>query len=126
MDPIELPPDSNEPATTEPQPPIAVSSPIGLAAFMCLAVFGLIYWATRPLVVRIGNGWIEFLVYALLPLAATFTLLYRSAWHREMAMVKRTSYLVVTTGLILCSDLVLIGILLSTLSIFIGMNRGNQ
>ena len=126
MDTIEPPAGSSEPALNEPEPPITVSSPIGLAAFLCLAVFGLIYWATRPLVVRIGNGWIEFLVYALLPLAATFTLLYRSTWHREMAVVKRTSYLVATTGLILCSDLVLIGILLATLSIFIGMNRGNQ
>ena len=126
METIEPPAGSSEPALNEPEPPITVSSPIGLAAFLCLAVFGLIYWATRPLVMRIGNGWVEFLAYALLPLAATFTILYRSAWHREMAAVKRAGYLAVTTGLILCSDLVLIGILLATLSIFIGMNRGNQ
>jgi hypothetical protein len=106
--------------------PVPVSSPFGLAAFICLAVFGLIYWVTRPLVTRIGIGWVEFLAYALLPLVVTFTILYRSAWHREMTRLTRTGYLMLTSGLILCSDLVLIGILLATLSIFIGMNRGNQ
>jgi len=126
METIEPPTGSPEPALKEPEPPITVSSPIGLAAFLCLAVFGLIYWTARPLVTRIGNGWVEFLTYALLPLAVTFTLLYRSAWHREMALVKRAGYLMVTAGLILCSDLVLIGVLLAALSIFIGMNRGNQ
>ncbi len=126
MEIIEPPTGSPKPAANEPEPPITVFSPIGLAAFLCLALFGLMYWAARPLVARIGNGWVEFLTYALLPLAVTFTLLYHSAWHREMAVVKRASYLVLTSGLILFSDLVLIGILLATLSIFIGMNRGNQ
>jgi hypothetical protein len=126
METIEPPTGAPEPALNEPEPSIPASSPIGLAAFLCLALFGLVYWAARPLVARIGNGGVEFLAYALLPLGITFTLLYRSAWHREMAVVKRTSYLMVTTGLILCSDLVLIGILLATLSIFIGLNRGNQ
>ena len=126
METIESPSDSPKPVVNQPDSSGLESSPIGLATFLCLALFGLIYGATRPLVTRIGIGWLEFLLYALLPLAATFTILYRSAWHREMAAVRRTGYLVLTSGLILCSDLVLIGIMLAALSIFIGMNRGNQ
>lgn len=103
--------------------PAEVPSPIGIAALSCLACFGLIYWAAKPLVGRLEVFWVEFLAYALPALAVTFVILYRSGWHREMARMARTGYFVWVSSLILGSDLLLIGTIIAILSMCAGIGR---
>ena len=125
MEPIELPDGSNEPELSERDPSVAVQSPLGLALFGCLASFGLVYCVARPLVTRIGIGWIEFLIYAAIPLGVTYVILYCCGCLRGMARVGRTVLLILMSCLILGCDMVIMGIVVATLSIFAGMGRGH-
>lgn len=100
--------------------------PIGLAALACCVCFAFIYWAVRPVMVLLPVWWAQLPIYSMLPLAVTFAILYRSGWHREMARVGRTSSLILVSGLIFCSDLVIIGIMVAAACMFLGINRGNQ
>src|ERR1035437_9343107 len=64
--------------------------PIGVAWLACLVSFGLIYWVARPVVMLLAVWWVELLVYALIPVAVSFIILYRSCWHQEITGVART------------------------------------
>ena len=96
-----------------------VQSPLQRAVvFACLACFGsltFIYWAARPAVERLEVRWAEFLVYAVIPIAVTFIILYRSCWHREIAWVARTGFLLLLSCLILMGVLLAIGVMFSLL-----------
>jgi hypothetical protein len=98
------------PTSSEIQSP--VQRAVILAVFTCFISLALIYWATRPVVNLIKIPWIEFLAYALGPLAVTFMILYRSGWHREIFGAKRTCTLLLLSfailgGVILGSSLLL-------------------
>jgi hypothetical protein len=103
-----------------------VPLPIGLAALAGCVCFAFIYWAIRPLLILVPVWWAQLLIYSLLPLLVTFAILYRSGWHREMARMGRAGSLILVSGLSLCSDLVIIGIMVAVACMFLGINRGNQ
>jgi len=100
----------DKPASSEIQSP--VQRAVIIAVFACFGSLGFCYWAARPLVNRIEVPWIEFFIYALVPMAVTFTILYCSDWHREIAGAKRTCSLLLLSCAILAGVLVGIGLLL--------------
>lgn len=82
------------------------------AAFVaCFVALVTVYWAAHPVVSRLGVWWAEALVYAAIPITATFTILYRSRWHREVAGGKRTG------SLLLISCAIFGGVLLALVAL---------
>jgi hypothetical protein len=102
------------PASSEVQSP--VQQAVILASFACFVSLAFCYWAARPVVDSIEVPWIEFLAYALVPMAVTFMILYRSGWHREIFGAKRTC------SLLLLSFTILSGVILgSSLLLYVAM-----
>jgi hypothetical protein len=100
----------NIPASSEIQSP--VQRAVLLATFACFVSLAFCYWVARPVVESIEVSWIEFLAYALVPMAVTFMILYRSCWHREIFGARRTCSLLLLSftilgGVILGSSLLL-------------------
>jgi hypothetical protein len=98
------------PASSEIQSP--VQRAVILAVFVCFVSLAFCYWAARPVVDKIQIPWIEFLIYALIPVALTFTVLHRSRWHREIFGARRTCSLLLVSCVILGGVLVVSGLLL--------------
>jgi hypothetical protein len=74
--------------------PLEIQSPsqrvfavASIACFFSLIIFN---WVASSVVHLIAVPWIELLVYTILPISVTFTILYRSSWHREISAAKRT------------------------------------
>ena len=87
-----------------------------LACFACFITLAFFYWAAQPLFRLIAVPWIQFLACALVPMAVTFAILYRSCWHREFAGAKRT------WSLFLLSCIILAGVIIgSSLLLYIAM-----
>jgi uncharacterized membrane protein YgdD (TMEM256/DUF423 family) len=105
--------------------PAEFQSPIGVASFACFVCLAVIYRLAHPVVVRLGIWWEELLVYALIPVAVTFVILYRSHWHREIARAARASWLVLLSCVIFCGDLLLIGLLIAMLFVFSRLASGH-
>lgn len=88
--------------------------PIVLAGFACLLCFPIIYLATRPLAWLIHAQWIEWLLgplFILIPMSLAYMVLYRSPWHREWPGSRRTLSLILTSGMIFCTVLAIIGVM---------------
>lgn len=100
--------------------------PVVMAGLACLACCPIAYWAAGPVMELLAPWWAKLLFYSLIPVLVTFLVLYRSEWHREMASLARNGCLVLLSCLIFVSDLVIIMLIISVLSIFVGINRGNQ
>jgi cytochrome bd-type quinol oxidase subunit 2 len=83
---------------------------IVIALLACLVSLLFIYWAARPVVERLEVWWVEWLVYALIPIAVTFIILYCSSWHREITGAARTCSLLLLSCVILGGLLFAIGI----------------
>jgi hypothetical protein len=79
-----------------------------IACFFSLALFYLI---SRRIVEKLEVPWVEWLIYATIPLAATFGYLYRSSWHQEISKGRRTWSALLVSGLILGGVLAVIGII---------------
>jgi hypothetical protein len=94
----------------ESEPPSEVQSPIVIAWFVCFVCFVFIIWAARPAVRLLGIWWIELSIYVLIPITATFIVLYRSCWHREITGVARTCSLLPLSCAIFGSVLFAIGL----------------
>jgi hypothetical protein len=98
--------DDNE-STPEDQSPsqraVVIAS---LASFASLMFF---YWVASPAVALLEIRWAELLVYAIIPISATFTILYRSCWHPEITGAARTCSLLLLSSIILGSELIAIG-----------------
>src|SRR6185437_999311 len=78
----------------------------GIASFLILV---LEYSTIRTMVARIGDWWVEGLVYAVIPAAITFLILQRSCWHREVSPARRTCSLVATSSAIVGLVIMLMG-----------------
>ena len=83
-----------------------------IACFVSLLVF---YSVARPAVELLEVFWEELLAYAVLPMAVTFIILYRSCWHREIMGAARTGCLLLLSSGILAGVLLAIGLMLSLL-----------
>jgi hypothetical protein len=91
----------------EAQPPLQRAMVMAsLACFVSLTIF---YWVARPAVELLEVRWFELLVYALIPMAVTFIILYRSCWHREITGAARTCSVLFLSCFILSSELIAIG-----------------
>jgi len=83
-----------------------------IACFVSLLVF---YSVARPAVELLEVFWEELLAYAVIPIAVTFIILYRSCWHREIVGAARTGCLLLVSSGILAGVLFAIGVMLSLL-----------
>jgi hypothetical protein len=70
------------------------------------------YWVEKPVVELLEDRWADFLVSAIIPISATFIILYRSCWHREITGVARTCVLLLLSWVILVGVLFSIGLML--------------
>lgn len=86
---------------------------VAFAFVACFVALTFIYWAARPLVARLGVWWAEVLVYAIIPVAVTFVILYRSCWHRELAGRRRMGSVLLVSCAIFAGVLLATGVLIS-------------
>jgi hypothetical protein len=92
-----------------------------LACGLCCAyLFGI----ASPTVQLLPARWAEMLVYTLLPLTLTFTLLYGSRIHREMARVARAAFLFMVSVLIFTGVAIFMGTLVVLAGAFTELGRG--
>jgi hypothetical protein len=89
---------------------------VGLALLACAVSFMFVYWAARPVVERLEVWWGELLVYALIPMAVTFIVLYRGSWHREITGARRTCSVLLLSCAILGGFLLAIGVSVAVVS----------
>ena len=73
----------------------------------------------RPAILLLNVWWAELLVLASLPFIVTFTILYRSDWHRETEKMKRIFILLLYSFVILCSVSFLAVVGLAVLSVYV-------
>lgn len=89
---------------SETEPAVEVQSPAQragiIAAGACLACSAYLFWVVSPAVELLGAWWAELLVYTLIPITLTYTILHGSKFHREMAGAVRTSFLFLVSCLI--------------------------
>jgi hypothetical protein len=90
----------------------AVQSPIGFAAIVCCIFLIVVYWTTRRVVDLLEVDWAKFLAYVIIPISATFIILYRSNWHPEMVGVKRTGSMLLLSCSVMGGVLIAIGLML--------------
>jgi hypothetical protein len=90
--------------------PTETQSAIGLAAFTCLTNLLMLFWVARPAVDLLEIWWAKALVYALVPIASTFIVLYRSSWQHEIIGAPRTCSLLLVSCAIFCGVLFAMGL----------------
>lgn len=112
---------------SETEPSTEVQSPAQragiIASFACLACTGYLFRVVSPAVELLGVGWAELLVYTLLPIALTFTILHGSDFHREMARAARTSFLFLVSCLIFSGTFFFMVVLVFCACAFPGVGR---
>ena len=86
---------------------------IGIASFACLAALTFFYWYAGPAVQTLDVWWARWLVYVLIPILIPFIILYRSAWHRELAGLARTGSLLLAACVILVGVYLVVGAMLA-------------
>lgn len=115
----------------ENEQPSEVQSPLQRAVVMaslaCFISLAFVYGVARPAVELLGIPWVEGLVYALIPVAVTFVILYRSCWHREIMGAARTCSVLLFSCIILAGVLMAMGFLLYiALFCFNAVSGGNH
>jgi len=109
------------------EPSTGVQSPaqraVIIASFACLACSAYLFGVINPAVDSLGAWWAELLVYTLLPIALTFTILHGSNFHREMAEAARTSFLILVSCLIFGGTFFFMVILVFCACAFPGVGR---
>lgn len=100
---------------SEPTPKIQAPAQdmMGIASFACLVALTFFYWYAGPAVQTLDAWWARSLVYVLIPLLVPFIILYRSAWHRELASLTRTCSLLLASGVILVGVYLVVGAMLA-------------
>jgi hypothetical protein len=94
-----------------------------VAAFACLAST-LLLLKIAPMMRWLHWGWAGSLVGALVPLALTFVLLYRSSIHREMIRLARVAYVFLISISIYAGVAFAIGMIIFFAIIFADPARG--
>jgi hypothetical protein len=104
--------------TQEVQSPLQQTVVIAsIASFVSLII---IYWVARPAVELLYVHWVEWLVYAIIPISVTFIILYRSGWHSEILGAVRTCSLLLLSCIILGGVLIAIGVMLCMIWFCVG------
>src|ERR1017187_10975369 len=68
-----------------------------IATFACFACMAYLFSVGEPVVEWLHVWWAGLLIYMLLPLALTFTILYGSCIHREMRSAVRALFLLLVS-----------------------------
>ena len=89
--------------------PVA-APPFGAAMFACIFSLILTAWLTQSMVARLAIWWFTLLIYILIPTAVTFSILYRSSWHRELFLARRTASLFLLSLAILAGSVCFFGV----------------
>jgi hypothetical protein len=92
---------------------------ITIAAVACFASSLGFYLISRHEVSQLQVWWAELLVYAAVPIAVTFIVLYRSDWHREITGAARTCSLLLLSGVILGGEMIVAVVTLGVAVMFI-------
>ena len=110
---------------TEPSTKIQPATQLGgvIAWFACLACSAYLFRVVSPAVELLGVWWAELLVYTLVPIALTFTILHGSDIHRDMTRAARASYLFLISCLIFGGTFLFIGALVFCACAFPGVGR---
>ena len=108
-------------SSTEVQSPISLGGII--APFACLACLAYLFCVVSPAVEMLGVGWAEMLVYTLIPIALTFTILHGSDIHREMTRTGRAAFLFLVSCLIFGGTFLFMGVLVFCACAFPGIGR---
>ena len=98
----------NDPSA-EVQPPVVMA---------CLVCFISVVWLARPVVRLVGIGWIGLLIYALIPIAASFVILYRRYWHQEITGLARIRSMVLWSSAIFGIVSFSVGLMVAILCFF--------
>jgi hypothetical protein len=99
----------------------AYQPPIGIAASACFICLILVFRVAQPAILQLHFWWAELLGYAIFPLIVTFSILYRSPWHREWGKVARIGSMLLSAGAIFCC-VSIIGLGVIT-ALFVVVNR---
>ena len=102
--------DSGQPLSDAQSP---LQRAVAVAFVACFAALLSVYWATQPVVAKLGVWWAEGLVYAVIPIAVTFLILHRSCWHREISGAARTGSLLLLSCTIFGGVLLAVGLVVS-------------
>ena len=94
-----------------------------IASCACLACSAYLFWVISPALDSLGAWWAELLVYTLLPIALTFTILHGSDFHREMAEAARTPFLFLISCLIFGGTFFFMVVLVFCACAFPGVGR---
>ena len=101
--------------------------PFGVAIFVTAVSWIIIYWAAKNAVERLGVWWAECLVYAVVPITATFIFLYRSRWRRELVGAARTLFTILLSCQIYLGVLIFCGIIITMIcAVCSGFTRWHQ
>ncbi|HTV40924.1 MAG TPA: hypothetical protein VMF08_10130 [Candidatus Sulfotelmatobacter sp.] len=100
--------------------------PLLTAGLMCLVCVPVLFLTTRP-VVWLSNGpWVAWLLggsFIIVPLAVTFIVLYRSAWHDDRPQVRRIISVAVSSCIIFVADLLLVAAVIIVGCLIAGLSR---
>lgn len=109
------------------EPSNEIQSPVSpggiVATLACLASSVYLLCVVSPAVELLGAWWAELMVYTLLPIALTFTILHGSDIHREMTSVTRTCFLLLASCLIFGGTFLFMGALVFCACAFPGVGR---
>ena len=74
--------------------------PIGVAGFACLDCFALTWWLASFASRHFNIAWTVWPLSIASSLAVTFSILYRSKWHRELATFTRVLSMLLSAAII--------------------------
>lgn len=84
---------------------------IAIALIICFVSWFTFYWIAWPAVELLAIRWMEWMVYAFVPIAVTFIYLYRSGWHLEITGASRTGSLFLLSCLIFGGEMIAVPML---------------
>ena len=96
-----------------------------MAALACALCSAYLFGIASPAVELLQVWWMEMLVYTIIPVTLTFTLLCGSHIHREMPMMKRAVFLFVVSVLMFAGVAFFLGAVVFFGSAFAGLARGH-
>jgi len=83
----------------------------------------VVYATARPAIQMIQVGWAELLAYALIPVSATLTILYRSDARHDLSGLTRLGYLFLVSCTIFVVVCLAVATAICIACIFVGLAR---
>jgi hypothetical protein len=116
--------------TTDNEPTSEIQAPlqqvIVIASIVCFVSWFTFYWFARPLMELLEVRWMEWMVYACIPVTVTFIYLHRSGWHLEITGVARTWSLLLLSCLIFGGEMIAAPILICLAAFCVNATTGGN